>query len=257
MVPLFQLPDKPSVLLASDLHLGVPDFKQSKEREIRFVNWMRAHKDQAAALIILGDLFDFWFEYKHVVPKGYLHVLGELTRWRMAGIPIYLFTGNHDLWMRDYFPNELDIPVFHAPITTTLKGHPVLLAHGDGLGPGDHGFKAMKKIFTNPLAQYLFRWIHPDIGIGLANSLSRKSRYAHAITDKVDLGEKEWLWIYAQEFSQAHPEIEWMIFGHRHFPLRKSLPNSKAEMINLGDWLHSNTYLKISEAGADLLVWKN
>ncbi|MCS7077024.1 MAG: UDP-2,3-diacylglucosamine diphosphatase, partial [Bacteroidia bacterium] len=163
------------IYFASDLHLGVPDYESSKIREKHFVRWLDEKMVSATEFYLVGDVFDFWFEYKKVVPKGYLHLLGKLAQVREKNIPVTIIKGNHDLWYKDYFMNELGIPVYHDPITREFHGKKFYIAHGDGLGPGDKGYKFIKKCFQNKALQWCFRMIHPDWGIGLANFLSASS----------------------------------------------------------------------------------
>lgn len=170
------IPEGKKIYFASDNHLGAPTRNESKEREEKFVKWLDTIKNDAAAIFLLGDLFDFWFEYKTVVPKGYIRTLGKLAEISDLGIPIYFFVGNHDLWMNGYFEEELNIPVFHSPQIFTFNGKKFLIGHGDGLGPGDKGYKRMKKVFTNKFCKWLFRWLHPDIGVRLAQYLSVKNQ---------------------------------------------------------------------------------
>ncbi|NJW54802.1 UDP-2,3-diacylglucosamine diphosphatase, partial [Salinimicrobium oceani] len=158
------------------------------------VAWLDEVSQDAAAIFLLGDLFDFWFEYKHVVPKGFVRVLGKLAQLRDRGIPLYFFVGNHDLWMNDYFEKELNIPVFRRPKEFIFNDKKFLIGHGDGLGPGDKGFKRMKKVFTNPFAKWLYRWLHPDIGMPLAQYFSVKNKAISGEEDVKFMGEeKEWL----------------------------------------------------------------
>src|SRR5690606_9921288 len=156
------IPEGKKIYFSSDNHLGAPTASESLPRERIFVRWLDTVKEDAAAIFLLGDLFDFWFEYKHVVPKGFVRVLGKLAEIRDSGIAIYFFVGNHDLWMNDYFEKELNIPVYHKPQEFTLGNKIFLIGHGDGLGPNDKGYKRMKKVFTNPFFQWLFKWMHPD-----------------------------------------------------------------------------------------------
>ena len=169
------------IYIAADLHLGVPSQKASIEREKKFIRWLNRIQNDAQEIIILGDLFDFWFEYKQVVPKGFVRILGKLAEMTDNGMKITLFAGNHDLWLKDYFPSELNIPVIHQPQTYSFFDKKFFIAHGDGLGPGDTGFKIMKKGFKNPFLQFCFRWLHPDIGVGIANYFSRSSRKVNSI----------------------------------------------------------------------------
>lgn len=233
--------DTKKIYFASDHHLGAPTPEASLPRERKFVAWLDIIKKDAQAIFILGDLFDFWFEYKTVVPKGFVRVLGKLAEIRDSGIPIYFFVGNHDLWMRDYFEKELDIPVYHKPQEFTINQKKFLIGHGDGLGPGDKGYKRMKKVFTFPLFQWMFRWLHPDIGMKLGHYFSVKNKMISGDEDAQFLGEdKEWLVQYCKKkLTEKH--YDYFVFGHRHLPLEIDL-NANSRYINLGDWISYFTY---------------
>lgn len=229
------------IFFASDQHLGAPTPELSFPREKKFVKWLDTIKDEAEAIFLLGDLFDFWFEYKTVVPKGFVRVLGKLAEIRDSGIPIYFFTGNHDLWMHDYFEKELDIPVYHRPQEFTFNNKRFLIGHGDGLGPGDKGYKRMKKVFTNPLSKWLFRWLHPDVGVRLAQYLSVKNKLISGDADVKFLGEEnEWLVQYSKRKLETK-HYDYFIFGHRHLPMQIKI-GENATYINLGDWVGYFTY---------------
>lgn len=232
------------VYFASDLHLGAPNYTESLQREQKFIKWLDIIAIDATALYLVGDLFDFWFEYKTAVPKGYVRLLGKLATLRDQGLPIYFFTGNHDLWMFGYFEQELGIPVYHQPITTTIGNHQFMIGHGDGLGPGDYKYKLLKKIFRNPICQTLFSILHPNLALGVANYFSKKSRTANASNDEQFLGnDNEWLYQYClKKNKQLNNTIHYFIFGHRHLPLNLPLTNSTSRYINLGDWIKYNTY---------------
>jgi UDP-2,3-diacylglucosamine hydrolase len=234
-------PDNKKIYFASDQHLGAPTAEASLPREKKFVAWLESIKGDAQAVFLLGDLFDFWFEYRTVVPKGFVRVLGKLAELRDAGIPIYFFTGNHDLWMEDYFEKELDIPVYHKNKAFSFGGKDFLIGHGDGLGPGDKGYKRMKKVFTNPFSKWLYRWLHPDLGVRLAQYLSVKNKLISGEADVRFLGEdKEWLVLYAKRKLETK-HYDYFIFGHRHLALSYQLePDSL--YINLGDWIKYNSY---------------
>ena len=228
------------IYFASDFHLGIDVKYTSRERELQLVSWFDQIKSDAEELYLVGDLFDFWFEYKHAVPRGYVRFLGKLAELRDAGVKIYIFTGNHDMWIFDYFEKEFDIPTYRAPITKTIKGKKFYIGHGDGLGPGDHSYKLLKKVFSNKLCQWAFARLHPNFGIGLANYLSRSSRGAK--NDVVIFGgEKEWLSIHANEVNENNPH-DFYVFGHRHLPIDFTLADNKARYINLGDWMNYNSY---------------
>jgi len=233
-------PDK-KIYFASDQHFGVPDLKQSRIREEKFIRWLDIIKKDAQVLFLMGDLFDFWHEWKYVVPKGYIRVLGKIAELKDSGIDIYFFVGNHDLWMKNYFEEELGIPVYFEKKYYLINNKKFLLAHGDGLGPGDKGYKRMKKVFTNPLAQWFFRWLHPDIAMRIANYMSQKNKLISGDEDKEFLGEdKEFLIQYSKEKLKTE-DIDFFVFGHRHLPLVFDLEKG-AKYINLGDWIVYFTY---------------
>jgi len=229
------------IYFASDQHLGAPSPEASLPREKKFVAWLDTIKEDAGTIFLLGDLFDFWFEYKTVVPKGFVRVLGKLAELKDAGIDIYFFVGNHDLWMRDYFQKELNIPVFHKPQEFDINGKIFLIGHGDGLGPNDHGYKRMKKVFTFPFFKWLFRWLHPDIGVRLGHYFSVKNKLISGDEDARFLGEEnEWLAQYCRrKLTEKH--YDFFVFGHRHLPLEIEL-NNNSTYINLGDWIQYFTY---------------
>lgn len=235
------IPEGKAVFFASDQHLGAPSARESRKREAKFVQWLEEIQPQAAAIFLLGDLFDFWFEYKTVVPKGFTRVLGKLAQITDSGIPVYYFVGNHDLWMKDYFQDELGIPVFHEPQEFQLGNARFFIGHGDGLGPGDKGYKRMKRVFTNPVAKWLYRWLHPDLGVKLAQYLSRKNKLISGKEDIQYLGkEKEWLVQYSlAKLEESH--YDYFVFGHRHLPLEIDL-DQESRYINLGDWITHFTY---------------
>ena len=229
------------IYFASDQHLGAPTPQFSFPREKKFVAWLDEVKEDAEAIFLLGDLFDFWFEYKTVVPKGFVRVLGKLAEIRDSGIPIYFFVGNHDLWMSDYFETELNIPVYHDLKEFEFNNKKFLIGHGDGKGPGDLGYKRMKKVFTNPFFKRLFRWIHPDLGVKFGQYLSVKNKLISGEEDVKFLGaENEWLVKYAQRRLETQ-HYDFFVFGHRHLPLEIQISKT-SKYINLGDWIGYFTY---------------
>ena len=188
------------IYFLSDFHLGTPSYEASLVREKKIVSFLNSIQDKASTIFIVGDMFDFWFEYKTTVPKGYVRLLGKLAELTDKGIEIHFFVGNHDMWMSGYFEKELNIPVYFHAKEFTLSGKKFLIGHGDGLGPGDHSYKLLKSIFRNRLAQWLFGVIHPSWGIGLANFFSRSSRKKTGDRDKQFLGEEgEWLIIFCRQ----------------------------------------------------------
>lgn len=230
------------IYFASDFHLGVPNHTSSQERERRILRWLQLIEEDAEAIFLVGDIFDFWFEYKTVVPKGAVRLLGKLAELHDRGVDIHFFVGNHDIWMFDYFPNEIGITVHRTPLQINLKGKEFFIAHGDGLGPGDYGYKRLRKVFTNRLCQWLFRWLHPDLGMRLANKSSSASRTAQKEPEYFLGKDKEWLLLYSNRKLKQLPQTDFFIFGHRHLPLDILLDNDESRYINLGEWFNYNTY---------------
>ncbi|PIB33160.1 UDP-2,3-diacylglucosamine hydrolase [Gaetbulibacter sp. 5U11] len=237
-----QVPKGKKIYFASDNHLGAPTKELSLPREKKFVAWLDMVKDDAAAIFLLGDMFDFWMEYKHVIPKGFTRTLGKLAQISDSGIPIYYFVGNHDLWMDGYFEEELNIPVYHKPKEFTFNNKTFFIGHGDGLGPEDKGYKRMKKVFTNPVAKWLFkRLLHPDFALRLGQYMSVKNKMISGDDDAKFLGDdKEWLVQYCKRKLETKHR-DYFVFGHRHLPLNIDLGN-KSKYINLGDWIQYFTY---------------
>ena len=236
-----QIPKGKKIYFLSDFHLGVPDHASSLEREKRIVSFL--------------DLFDFWFEYRKVVPKGYVRILGKLAELTDSQIPVHFFVGNHDMWMSGYFEKELNIPVFFESQIYTFNDKKIFVGHGDGLGPGDHGYKLMKKIFRNPLCRFLFGLLPPYFGISLANFFSKRSRIMTGANDEQFLGEEnEWLVIYArQKLMKEH--FDFFVFGHRHLPIEFQL-NPTSRYINLGDWIKYSSYAEFDGDTLHLKYYK-
>ena len=229
------------IYFASDNHLGAPNLEESLVREKKFVSWLDTIKKDAEAVFLVGDIFDFWFEYNEVVPKGFTRTLGKLAEISDAGVPIHYFAGNHDMWLVDYFQKELNLTVHNKPKIFTINDKKFFVGHGDGLGPGDKSFKIMKKIFKNPFFNWCFRCVHPDLGIKLGKYLSNKNRLKFSLEDlKFNGNENEWLTKYCKE-KLKNEHYDYFIFGHRHIPLEIELsPNST--YINLGDWITHFSY---------------
>lgn len=246
---------------ASDFHLGAPNPATSRIREQTIVRWLETIRPDAQVIFLVGDIFDFWFEYKRAVPKGFVRLLGKLAELADAGIELVFFTGNHDMWMSDYFTHELGATIHRAPvryIVTDAVGdeRKLLVGHGDGLGPGDHVYKGLKKVFENPLAQWSFRQLHPDVGLRIANVWSRQSRISNAKKgEDVFKGEaEEWLFLYCQEVQKISPH-DYYIFGHRHLPLDLKVLES-SRYINLGEWVNQQTYGMFDGGKVELLVFE-
>ena len=229
------------IYFASDFHLGIPNNLQSNEREKVIVAWLDKVKTDAKEIYLVGDLFDFWFEYKYTVPKGCIRFLGKIAELVEHGIQFHLFTGNHDMWMFDYLEKEFGITINRKPITKEINDKIFLIGHGDGLGPGDKKYKIIKRFFANKLCQWLFARLHPNFGFSIAHYWSKKSREKEMLGNHDFLGEnKEWLIIYANEILKKR-HVDYFIFGHRHLPIEHQL-NEKSTYINLGDWINHYTY---------------
>lgn len=229
------------VFFSSDYHLGVPTQEASLKRERKIIDWIDQTEKEAQVYFFVGDLFDFWFDYKKVIPKGFIRFLGKLAHLKDSGKEVYIFKGNHDLWMGDYFQQELGIPVYDHPMDFKINGKLFHIAHGDGLGPGDHGYKALKKVFTNKFCQWLFRQLHPDLAMKIALYWSKNNRLLQGVEEEQFLGEeKEWLIQYAKEVLK-NKHYDYFIFGHRHLPIDFDL-NETSKYINLGEWLNYCSY---------------
>ena len=229
------------IYFLSDFHLGVPDAAASLEREKRIVTFLEEIRNDAAVIFIVGDMFDFWYEYRTVVPRGYVRLLGKLAEITDSGIPVHFFVGNHDMWMKDYLQKELNIPVYFEPCAFEFNNKKFWVGHGDGLGPGDHGYKMMKKIFRNPICQWLFGILPPYIGMGIANYMSRRSRTVTGAADDKFYGEEgEWLITYCKDILKEQ-HYDYLVFGHRHLPIDFALKGG-SRYINLGDWIRYYTY---------------
>lgn len=243
------------IYFASDFHLGIPNHEKSLVREKRIVKWLDEIKHDAQEIYLMGDLFDFWFEYKYTVPKGFTRLLGKIAELTDSGIPVTFFTGNHDMWMFEYFPKELGVSIYREPITREYNGKKFYLGHGDGLGPGDYGYKFIKKIFASPLCQWLFARLHPNFAMGMGNFWSQKSRLSNGTTDEKFTGEEnEWLVVYSKEVLQKQ-HFDYLIFGHRHLPLDIKL-NNNSRYINLGEWINYNSYAVFDGENLELKYYK-
>lgn len=232
---------KKKIYFASDFHLGAPTHEKSLVREKHIVKWLDTIKYDAKEIFLVGDIFDFWFEYKRVVPKGFVRLQGKIAELTDAGIPITVHTGNHDMWIFDYLPKELGITLHREPITREFFNKKFFIGHGDGLGPGDNGYKFIKKIFSNRFFQWAFSRLHPNFGVGVADYSSKKSRAKTGSKDEKFLGfENEWLVIYAKEVLEK-TFYDYFIFGHRHLPLKIEI-GKNSTYYNLGDWIQYFTY---------------
>ena len=243
------------IYFVSDLHLGVPNREKSLERERLFINWLDEISTDAQCIFLLGDLFDFWFEYREVVPKGFVRVLGKLATLFDKKIPIYFFSGNHDQWMKNYFEEELGIKVLHHESSFECNGRKFHIGHGDGLGPGDYKYKFIKKIFHAKFFRWCFARLHPNFGVWLGKKWSYDNRWLNGNVEEKFLTEKkEWLIGYCREkLSQEH--FDYFIFGHRHLALDFKLSES-SHYINTGDWLRYNSYAVFDGVKVELKFYK-
>jgi UDP-2,3-diacylglucosamine hydrolase len=241
---------------ASDFHLGIDGRLTSRERERQIIRWLNKIADDAEELFLVGDVFDYWFEYSKVVPKGYIRLLGKLAELKDNGLPIHYFTGNHDMWMFRYLEEELDVPIYREPILREFAGKKFLIGHGDGLGPGDYGYKFIKKVFANPASQWFFERLHPNTGIRLMNFFSGTSRHANPAETEFHGEEKERLVQFCNDYLDTQP-IDFFIFGHRHLPIDFTLKNGKSRYINLGDWIRFNSYAVFDGEKLELKFFEN
>jgi UDP-2,3-diacylglucosamine hydrolase len=234
------LTNKGKIYFAADFHLGLNAGSPSIEREKRIVEWLLKVASDAREIWLLGDIFDFWWEYKLVVPKGFTRFLGTISSITDSGIPVHFFTGNHDMWVGDYLQKECGLIIHTCPLTTSFDGKKFHLAHGEGLGTKDPGLKVLLKIFRNKPLRVLYSSIHPAIGVGFGLKWSLSSRLGKGITKEFMGEEKEDLIRYSLSFP-ADEKIDYFIFGHRHLAMIYKL-NNGAEIVFLGDWLMHGSY---------------
>lgn len=230
------------IYFASDFHLGVPNYESSRRREKILVDWLDSIKSDAQEVYLVGDLFDFWFEYKFTAPKGYIRFLGKIAELTDSGIPVHFFTGNHDMWMFDYLPKEIGVEIHRDNITRDFNGKRFYIGHGDGLGPGDRKYKFLKNFFASKTCQWLFARIHPNLGMGIANMWSNNSRISNIKNGEEVLGdENEWLYIYSKEILEKE-YFDYFIFGHRHLVLDLPIKGTSSRYVNLGEWATGNPH---------------
>jgi len=240
------------IYFSSDFHLGAPTAESSLEREKKIVRWLDEVKKDAAEIFLLGDVFDFWFEYKRVVPKGFVRLQGKIAEITDSGIPVHWFIGNHDMWIFDYIPKELGVQMHRTEIVREFSGKKFFIGHGDGLGPGDRGYKFIKKVFRNKVCQWLFARLHPNFGIGMANFFSRKSRVATGDADAKFYGEEKEMLIQFCKTKLKDEHFDYFVFGHRHLPIEFKL-SEKSKYLNIGDWI---THFSYAEFDGNSLVMK-
>lgn len=234
------MPNRTKIYFASDFHLGVANYQLSRQREDRVVRWLDSIKQDAAELYLVGDVFDFWFEYKRAVPRGFVRFLGKLAELADLGVKITMFKGNHDMWMFGYLTQEFGVQIISNELVIERNGKKFYLHHGDGLGPGDAKYKFLKKVFRSKLCQWLFARLHPNLGIGIALAWSGHSRSVGMKKESFMGEQQEWLVTYSKELL-AKEHFDYLVFGHRHLPLDIRLKEN-SRYINLGEWLNYNSY---------------
>lgn len=247
------------IYFASDFHLGTPSQEESRDRESRIISWLDFIKKDASELYLMGDIFDFWFEYKQVVPKGYIRFLGKLAELSDAGVKLTFFKGNHDMWMFDYFQEELGATIISDELIIERNNKRFYLHHGDGLGPGDAKYKFLKKTFRSSTCQWLFARLHPNLGIGIARMWSKHSRISSGKIEHFEDENKEWLVSYIKQYRNENANdkqkpIDYFVFGHRHLPL--TIPLENTLYVNLGEWINFNTYAVFDGEQLELKVWQ-
>ncbi len=224
----------------SDLHLGLYPKNESMRREKLAVHFLDSISNDVQELFLLGDVFDFWFEYKKVVPKGFTRFMGKLAQLNDKGVNIHFFTGNHDVWAFDYLSEEIGATIYHAPVLFTINGSKFLIGHGDGLGSNDIGYSLLKFLFRCRFAQFLFARIHPNFSVWLGHAWSKNSRYSKGLAETFMGEDKEHQIKYAKKYLLSH-SVDFFVFGHRHLMLNLSL-NDKSRFINLGEWITLFSY---------------
>lgn len=238
---------------ASDFHLGAPSYEKSLAREKRVVSWLKEIEENAGTIFLVGDIFDFWYEYKHAIPKYYSRLLGQLASMCDRGIKIYFFKGNHDMWTFEYLSKEIGLEIIDEEWEGHIEGKNFFVHHGDALGPGDMGYKFIRSVFRSRWAIWLFHRLHPNFGIGLAQYLSRRSRAKNASEDsKLIPLDQEYQYQFALK-AQTEKQRDYYIFGHRHHPRMEDMKDG-AVFVNLGDWVQYFTYAEFD--GNDIFLKK-
>ena len=232
--------EKSLIYFVSDVHLGAPALKNNRERELLFAHWLDSIKDTVAELYLMGDIFDFWWEYKKVAPRGFTRILGRIADLTDRGIPVHFFTGNHDVWVFDYLPEETGVILHREPLVTEIKGKTFFLAHGDGLDQSDKGYLFLKKLFTNKTLQWMFSRIHPNFGLSLAHKWSASSRLSKPDYEQEFMVNRDGMYKFAVDFLKNTP-VDFLVMGHRHQLVMEPM-NEKATFVLLGDWISSFSY---------------
>lgn len=235
-----EFPPHKKIYFASDFHLGNGSHTHTHAREKKIVRWLNTISDDAHALFLVGDIFDFWFEYDQTVPKGYVRFLGKLAELADRGVHVLIFSGNHDIWLQDYLEKEVGARVLKEPASFNLGGQSFYIGHGDGLGPGDNKFKFFKKIFTNRLCIWLFKWLHPDIGVALGRAWSNRSRHSQLGKQVSFYNEEEPLVVHSRTIKK-YDHHDYFIYGHQHLAMEYDLGEGSI-YINLGEWTNLCSY---------------
>lgn len=249
------LPEGKKAYFASDVHLGLYPYDKSALREKIFVKWLDGIKKDAGVLFLVGDIFDYWYEYRKVVGRGHVRFLGKLCEITDSGIPVYFFTGNHDVWVFDYLPSETGVKVFKNPIEIKINEKQFFIGHGDGIGPGDKGYKFLRKIFHSKFLQLLFSRLHPNFTYGIGQNWSKHSRYSKGLVLPFYGLDKEYNILFAKEYIQKN-EIDYFVFGHRHIPMDIKL-SEKSRLINLGEWINAYTYAVFDGNDIEILSYRD
>jgi UDP-2,3-diacylglucosamine hydrolase len=235
------LSDRKKIYFVSDAHFGLSGPDKSMPRERMFACWLESIKKDALEVYLLGDIFDFWFEYKQVVPRGFTRVLGKIAELCDSGIPVHFFTGNHDIWVFDYLPRETGMIIHKDHLVAEFHGKKFYLAHGDGLDKTDKGFKILRWIFTNRFLQWMFSLLHPNFAIWFGHKWSRRNRFSKELITPFMGEDKEEHMVFANSVLDRE-HFDYFVFGHRHLPIDKPLKNGASRYINLGDWLWHFSY---------------
>ena len=238
---------KEKIYFASDFHLGSPNLEESLKRERKIISWLNEIEIDAKKIYLLGDIFDFWFEYEKVVPKGFVRLLAKLADFVDKGIEIHFLVGNHDMWMRDYLEKEIGLKVHFKEFIIEEDNQLIFIGHGDGLGRGDYKYKILKSLFTSNICKWLFSRLHPNFGLALGQAWSNKSRKKQ---ESPASEEKEILVEYCKEQQKNNP-VDYYVFGHRHIPMEVKI-DKRANYINLGDWIHHYSYAVLSDKKLEL-----
>jgi UDP-2,3-diacylglucosamine hydrolase len=234
----------------SDVHPGLGTREEERAKEDILLRFLRGILPRAERVFILGDLFDFWFEYGTVIPKGFHRTLAALQEFTDRGIPVDYLVGNHDFWMGDFFQTELGLTVHRDPFETVLDGKRLFLHHGDGLAQNDLGYRLVKPVLRNRAAIALYRWLHPDLGVRMARGSSRTSR---AYTSQKDYGEQEGMVAFARRRIASGTQI--VIMGHRHLPVCERI--DEGLYVNLGDWIQHRTFGLFEDGNMTLQTWSD